>query len=257
MKRQNMRKAFIVISFLLFPIIIYYFSPILIIEGMTRGIITGSCILFALLFFISLFLNRVFCGWVCPSGGLQEICMISSNKQAKGGKQNWIKFFIWTPWIISIIMIFISSSKTKEINIFYATYHGISVAEPFAYIIYYSVVGLVVIMSFVGGKRAFCHYVCWMAPFMIIGTKIGTILRLPSLKLLADKDKCINCGLCNKNCVMSLNVSEMVKKNSMKNSECILCGMCVDNCPKGVIKYRFCCNDDDKLIDSKHYTGSK
>jgi len=76
-------------------------------------------------------------------------------------------------------------------------------------------------MSFVGGKRAFCHYVCWMAPFMIIGTKIGTLLRLPSLKLLADKDKCINCGLCNKNCVMSLNVSGMVQKNSMKNSECI------------------------------------
>lgn len=257
MKRQNIRKALIIISFLLFPITIYYFSPFLIIEGMTKDIITGSFILFTLLFFISLFFNRVFCGWICPSGGLQEICMVSSNKQAKGGKLNWIKFFIWTPWIISIIMIFISSNKTKVINIFYATHHGISVAQPIAYSIYYIVVGLVVIMSFVGGKRAFCHYVCWMAPFMVIGTKLGALLRLPSLKLLADKDKCTNCGLCNKNCVMSLNVNEMVQKSSMENSECILCGGCIDNCPKGVIKYCFCSNITEKLSDSKHYTHIK
>ncbi|MCA1076459.1 hypothetical protein K9O30_22675 [Clostridium bowmanii] len=48
MKRQNIRKALIIISFLLFPITIYYFSPFLIIEGMTKGIITGSFILFTL-----------------------------------------------------------------------------------------------------------------------------------------------------------------------------------------------------------------
>jgi ferredoxin-type protein NapH len=119
--------------------------------------------------------------------------MLSSNKQAKGGKRNWIKFFIWTPWIISIIMIFILSNKTKVINIFYATYYGISVSQPIAYSIYYGVVVLIVIMSFVGGKRAFCHYVCWMAPFMVIGTKFAALMRLPSLKLIADKDKCINC----------------------------------------------------------------
>lgn len=119
--------------------------------------------------------------------------------------------------------------------------------------------GLAVIMSFAGGKRALCHYVCCMAPFMIIETKISNLLKLPSLKLSVDKDKCINCGLRNKNCAMSLNVKEMVQKSSMENSECILCGGCVYNCPKGVIKYSFGSksNTNNKLSDSKHYTNAK
>jgi hypothetical protein len=111
---------------------------------------------------------------------------------------------------------FITSGRTKEVDILYQTYHGISVAEPAAYIIYYWVVGLIVIMSFVGGRRAFCHYICWMAPFMVIGTKINNLFRLSSLKLSADKDKCVNCGICSKNCVMSLPVNEMVQKNSIE-----------------------------------------
>lgn len=246
MKRQNIRKAIIIISFLLFPITIYYFSPYLIIMGMAEGIISGSFILFTVLFFISLFFRRVYCGWICPAGGLQEICSAATNRRPKGGKRNWIKYFIWVPWITSIIILFISSSKTKQINIFYQTYHGISVSNPFVYIVYYLVVGIIVIMSFVGGKRAECHYICWMAPFMIIGTKISKFFKLPSLRLKVDKDKCINCGLCNKNCAMSLNVKEMVQKNSMENSECILCGECIDNCPKGVIKYGFCRNSTDE-----------
>lgn len=239
MKRQSIRKALIVISFLLFPITIYYLSPILIIQGLAEGIIAGSFIFFALLFAVSLFLGRAHCGWLCPAGGLQEICTLAAGKKAKSGKGNWIKFFIWVPWIISIIVLFISSGSDKNIDGFYQTFYGISVAEPAAYIIYYLVVALIVIISFTGGKRAFCHYVCWMAPFMIIGVKISTLLRLPSLRLTADKNKCINCRLCDKNCVMSLPVSEMVQKSSMENPECILCGACVDNCKKGTIKYSF------------------
>ena len=38
---------------------------------------------------------------------------------------------------------------------------------------------------------------------------------------------------------MSLEVSLMVQKENMDNSECILCGECIDVCPKKVIKYKF------------------
>jgi len=86
MKRQKIRKALIIVSFLLFPVTIYYFSPVLIIQGAMEGIIVGSFILFALLFASSLFLGRAFCGWLCPAGGLQEICAISNDKLAKGGR---------------------------------------------------------------------------------------------------------------------------------------------------------------------------
>jgi polyferredoxin len=61
-RRQKIRKAIILISFLLFPITINYFSPYIIIDGAAQGIITGSFITFGLLFIVSLFFGRAFCG---------------------------------------------------------------------------------------------------------------------------------------------------------------------------------------------------
>ena len=57
--------------------------------------------------------------------------------------------------------------------------------------------------------------------------------------LVADKNQCINCQTCARNCPMSLDVNSMVQNESMENSECILCGTCADNCPKNAIKLSF------------------
>jgi polyferredoxin len=123
------------------------------------------------------------------------------------------------------------------VNPLHLTETGISVSEPVAYILYFTIVGLFVILSFTAGKRAFCHYVCWMAPFMVIGTKIKNFFKWPSFHLEAASDKCKRSKTCEKNCPMSLEVSKMAQSGSMENTECILCGSCVDNCPEGVIKY--------------------
>jgi hypothetical protein len=63
--RQRIRKGIILVTFLLLPAIFYYFSPYLIIMGASEGIISGSFIVFAVLFLSSLFLGRGFCGWFC------------------------------------------------------------------------------------------------------------------------------------------------------------------------------------------------
>lgn len=238
-KRQKVRKALIFISFLLFPVTLYYFSPALIIEGAFQGVITGSFIVFGLLFLSSLLLGRSFCGWVCPGAGLQEACFRINGRRTKGGQFNRIKYFIWVPWISIIILSSIKAGGFQKIKPFFQTEHGISIAEPSAFPIFYTVIGLITALSLSLGKRAFCHSGCWMAPFMVFGTKIGRVLKWPALHLKADKNKCRNCHTCTKNCPMSLEVNSMIQGESMVNSECILCGTCVDGCPEGVIKYAF------------------
>lgn len=105
--RQKVRKCLLLISFLAFPITIWYFSPYLIINAAMEHIINGSFIVFCLMLILSMFLGRVWCGYLCLAGGLQECAMRVKDDPA--------------------------------INPFYTTDHGISVSSIYNYVIYYGV----------------------------------------------------------------------------------------------------------------------
>ena len=238
-KRQWIRKTLTLVMFLLFPITINFFSPYIIIDGASRGIVNGSLVVFGLLFLSSLFLGRLWCSWACPGAGLQEACFSINSKPARGGRFDWIKWGIWIPWIGIIAAMAILAGGYRTVDLLYLTESGISVDEPVKYALYYTVVGIVVALSLTAGRRSFCHYGCWMAPFMIAGRSVRNALKLPALRLKADAEKCAGCKKCTSNCPMSLDVHGMVKRGIMENSECILCGTCIDGCPKGVISYSF------------------
>ena len=235
--RQKIRKLLLIISLLLFPITIWYFSPYLIIEAASQHIMNGSFIVFVSMFILSMFFGRVWCGYLCPAGGIQECVAMVNNKPAKQKKRDLIKFVIWIIWIIGIVVTFILGKNDFKIDPLFQTDHGISVSQINNYIIYYGVLFILVIPSVIHGKRASCHYICWMAPFMIIGGKLGRILRVPQLHIEVEKDKCVSCGKCNKACPMGLDVKQLVADKKM-STECIQCGACVDECPKKVLKYK-------------------
>lgn len=239
MKRQNIRKGILLVSFMLFPATFYYLSPVLIIQGASEGVINGSFILFTLLFLSSFIFGRGFCGWVCPAGGVQECILQAANKRAKGKWRDLIKYFIWIPWIAIIAAFTISSGGYRFIDPFYQTELGLSISNVYALIIYLFVLMLIAISSFTAGRRALCHYFCWMAPFMIIGTKLRSLFKYPYLHLEAETVKCTGCKSCTKKCPMSLEVDTMVARGDMSNTECILCGECTNACPRGVIKYSY------------------
>lgn len=239
MKRQKIRKLLITLSFFLFPITLFYFSPYLIIQGGTAGIISGSFLTFASLFLFSLFFGRAFCGWVCPAAGLQESLFPAVDKPVKGNIINRIKYFIWVPWLLGIIAAFYTAGGIHSVDFFYMTDHGISASSLPGIITYFGIVFLITILALLIGKRGMCHSVCWMAPFMILGNKLRNALHIPGLRLQPEPSSCINCKQCNKKCPMSLDVNTMVTKGDMRNNECIQCGECADICPKAAIKLSF------------------
>ncbi len=243
--RQRVRLAILLFSLLFFPITLNYFSPYLIIMGASEGLINSSFIVFCGMFLSSLFFGRFWCGWFCPAGALGEVCQTINNKTVNGKKIDWIKWLIWVPWIALIATAAISAGGYKEVNFLYGTENGISVAGTtdrpivFAYIIYYGVISIFAVLSLTVGRRTGCHSVCWMAPFMIIGRKNSNWLHLPALRLKAEPEKCSSCNTCTTNCSMSLDVTAMVQRGKMENSECILCGICVDGCTRGAIQYAY------------------
>ena len=220
----------------MFPAIFFYFSPLAIIEASSKGIINGCFTMFLLMFISSLFLGRGFCGWVCPGAGCQEAIFLARSKAVTGG--DYIKWIIWVPWIISIIFLAIRSGGYTKIDFFLETTHGLSIGDIFGLIIYLLFLFLFIVLpAFVFGKRSFCHHLCWMAPFMIIGRKIRNCFQWSSLQLKSNPELCDHCSTCSENCPMSLPVEEMVDKKIMENAECILCGACVDGCRQGAITY--------------------
>ena len=236
--RQKLRSGIILFSFFLFPAIFYYLSPVLIVRATIDGVINGSFIVFILLFLSSLILGRAYCGWVCPAGGCQEAIFQARDSKIKKGKI--VKWIIWVPWIASIVYLAVNRGGYEKIDFLYETTYGFSIGNIQALIVYFVVLlVLIVFPSYVFGKRSFCHHLCWMAEFMIIGRKIRNLFGWRSLKLHVTPEKCNHCHTCMDNCPMSLPVETMVIINKIEHTDCILCGTCVDGCKFDVIKYAF------------------
>ena len=228
----------ILLSFFLFPATFYYLSPALIVQAAAKGIINGSFIMFGLLFVSSLVLGRAFCGWVCPGAGCQEPIFRVNDRPINRG--NFIKWMIWIPWVGLITALVIRRGGYEKVDFFYETLHGLSISSVQGLVAYLMVLLILIVLpAFALGKRSFCHHLCWMAPFMIIGRKIRNAGGWPSLSLAAQPDKCTRCRKCTLNCPMSLPVMDMVGKREMENAECILCGSCIDGCDSETLRYKF------------------
>lgn len=238
MKRQKIRTLSLFVSLLLFPVTLYYFSPALIINAGLSGVINGSFIVFVLMFFLSIPFGRLFCAYLCPAGGLQECTFLINDRRPKQGWRNYIKYIIWLIWLYAVIFCYFQSGKIVAIDFLFETENGISVSSIQSYIIYYGIVCLIFLPAALFGKRIFCHYFCWMAPFMVLGTKLRKTLHLPGIHIRSrESDKCITCGKCNKVCPMGVNVVNESRSGVIDNLECIQCGACADHCPKHVLSY--------------------
>ena len=235
--RQRVRRGIILISLLLFPITLNFFSPYVSIDGAMVGLLSGSLLLFVFMFFTAIFFGRAWCGWICPMAGLSEAAMGVNRKNVNVKRLKIIRYSIFTVWFAILIVMFILAGGIKGVDLLRLTDNGISVDAPMKYIIYYAVLAIFIILTFWLGKRGACHAICWMSPFLAGGFTIGKILKIPQLRVKTDSSKCIKCGVCDSKCPMSIKVSSGVKDGHIKTSDCILCGECVDACKKKVLRY--------------------
>jgi ferredoxin-type protein NapH len=235
--RQNIRKALLLVSLILYPVTFFIMSPDLLLFGASEGIMAGDIIFFSALFILSFFGGRLFCGWLCPAGALQEFAFNINDKPADN-RWNWIKMALFIPWICFFIFLGIwVGGGFKLVDILYKRAFGISIVGLTEWVMYFETVAIVFMLALFKGKRGFCHYLCWVSPFMIIGGVIRDLLKLPAIRLKTSPELCNSCELCSSKCPMSLPVAELIKTGGIRHSECLLCASCVDLCPKGVIRF--------------------
>ncbi|HEX2965399.1 MAG TPA: 4Fe-4S binding protein [Syntrophorhabdaceae bacterium] len=180
---------------------------------------------------LALLLGRVFCGWICMFGWIQEI-------PAKMGRWIFRRRFIVPPGIdrplrylkyVALLASIYFTWKLADLVIspydpFAALAHlpaGIaSVAEE-------NLIGLIVLIAtFVLSffyDRVFCKYLCPMGAFL------GIIYKLTNYKIKRNEETCIHCNKCTKACPVNIDVA---KTESVTSAECINCLECVTACPK-------------------------
>ncbi len=235
--RSKIRRTIVLISLLLFPVTLNFFSPYVSIHGAINGIVSGSLIVFFIMFLTGLFFGRAWCAWVCPMACLSEICLNINNKPVNIKRLKIIRYSIYTVWAGILVGMFVLAGGIRGIDPLHLTENIISVDMPQKYVIYYGVLAIFTILTLTVGRRGACHSICWMSPFLVAGFTLGKMLRFPQLRILADTKSCIKCGKCNQKCPMSIDVRKEVQDGMIKTSDCILCGECVDICPKDVLSF--------------------
>lgn len=236
-KLQQCRKAVQLLSLLVFPATFYYFSPVIPLMGAYHGIVSGGLVLFALLFAQSLFLGRGFCAWLCPGGALGDYAASARPRRLPGLFLRIVKFGIWVPWLVVLALLFVRAGGAHRVEVGFATERGFSVTSLHALIMYLFVIGTFYAFSLGIGRRASCHALCWMAPFMMAGRFLSNRLKLSSLRLASDPDACVSCGRCAAVCPMSLPIDILAKEGDPSHRDCILCGECILACRKKSLRF--------------------
>ena len=236
--RQKVRRVLLYVSLFLFPVTMNYLSPYVSLDGAFAGVLSGSAIVFVLLFLSGLFFGRAWCGWVCPAGGLGEVCQTVNPKPVNAKRLRIVRYSIFAVWFGVLVTGFVLAGGIKGVDPLRLTERYISIDEPLKYIMYYLVLGLFFVLDLALGRRGACHSICWMSPFLSAGMAVGRLLHLPQMRIKAKAKECIDCKKCNSKCPMSIDVNAAVKTGSVKSYDCILCGECVNVCPKAVLSYR-------------------
>jgi ferredoxin len=101
---------------------------------------------------------------------------------------------------------------------------------------FFGLVGVVYFGSFLviplTGNRNWCR---WLCPY---GGTFGILNKVGFYKIRADKEKCISCGQCTKECDMGITVQHLVEtKGEVNLADCVGCGRCITNCPKKVLRF--------------------
>lgn len=240
MKSQKIRKTILFLSFLLFPIFYNYISPIIMIEGASNNIFSASLLYWILFFISSLFIGRAACSYICPMGAVQTIVdSVIGQKYKKIKGLHIDKYIIFIIWIGAFLGVTISSGGFKDINLLYNTEKVFSVDSVGGLIRYYIIVSVPLIFATFFGRMGFCHYFCPFSVFSIMGVKISKAMKLPTLHIESDSQKCIGCKKCEEVCPLNNQVSIMVRQDTFNNESCELCGECCTACKQGAIKRCF------------------
>ena len=200
-------------------------------QGLGNWMFPGAIIFGLVVFLVTMFIGRQFCGLVCPFGTIQDL-IFSLNKKAKKRTYKGIippKVHSILKYLKYLVLLGIGITGWLGISYIYmqaCPVLAISHIQNLTIMGAVSLIIIVVVGFFV--ERFWCLYLCPYGAFLNLSQVIGRILHIPRKKINWCKDSCIDCMLCNDYCPMRIDVP---KTEEVKDVECIYCLRCTLCCP--------------------------
>lgn len=189
----------------------------------------------AVIVFLTLLGPKLYCGWVCPVGAVQElVAMLADRLKIRRVKWN----FVFTQTVrIGIFLLFVFLSGTAIYHTFVEeqkvalsvydpinAFHGFEfVAQPsfLAGFLHYLPLLLTLALAF-KFYRPFCYLVC------PIGLLANLLEQVALFRVTLKKTDCDDCGVCKKESPCPT-VPEILK-GSVLRPDCYACTACVNSC---------------------------
>jgi len=175
--------------------------------------------------------GRVWCGWVCHLGALQEFLFLGSKFQALKSHLARDIMRVLQYLLLGAIVLQLFITKTNiwcQIDPFLVAFNLYSATT----------VGLVLVTLMLVSSafifRPFCRAAC------PIGLLLGWVSRIPGASILEDKTDCITCSICSETChSQAIERKKEGERLSLlfDHKECNSCGECINLCDKDAIEF--------------------
>lgn len=170
--------------------------------------------------------GRVWCGWVCHLGALQEFLYRPKlNSWLTSEKTGKILKIVRYVLIIALIvqLLIMGSIFWCKIDPFMAIFN---IQLNIHYEIISAILLVLLLVSSIFSFRPFCRTVC------PVGITLGWISHIPGASIVGLKSKqCISCKSCSEACDIYA-ITRRRKISYIDNKECIACGDCIEECTK-------------------------
>jgi NAD-dependent dihydropyrimidine dehydrogenase PreA subunit len=170
--------------------------------------------------------GRVWCGWLCHLGGIQDFLFRSPKlgilTSAKSQRYlRIVRYTVLAAWVLQLVLmqrnVFCQYDPFKSLfNLIFTDWISITLL-------------FILLVSSVLIYRPFCRTIC------PVGVILGWVSLLPRARKMRIKAECVNCGLCSKGCAMHA-IDKTTNKTIIDTENCISCGECATICRKGSIK---------------------